>query len=201
MKYKQPVFEKCFNKLPKTKLNWCLFLQCSVHSPLCVSVLTKGHNLRHSLSYMFCCWVKVWPDFLKTSLKTSYTAMQDTWPWFVYSSIHPSLCISGEDFVVSSLFHSPEAGGIAPELSCFLNRCFIARVRCLLDSTSGFLVSGLSCGSQLNPLITSSQQTEKRICIPINLISTLWRTVCEQDDDLLLQRKLCTIIYSCIGIH
>ncbi|XP_070784450.1 uncharacterized protein [Enoplosus armatus] len=46
---------------------------------------------------------------------------------------------SGEDFVVSSLFHSPEAGGIPPELSCFLNRCFIARVRCLLDSTSGFL--------------------------------------------------------------
>uniref|UniRef100_UPI0037E96EC8 uncharacterized protein n=1 Tax=Semicossyphus pulcher TaxID=241346 RepID=UPI0037E96EC8 len=46
---------------------------------------------------------------------------------------------TGEDFVVSSLFHSPEAGGIPPELSCFLNRCFIARVRCLLDSTSGFL--------------------------------------------------------------
>ncbi|CAJ1081761.1 uncharacterized protein LOC117828620 [Xyrichtys novacula] len=46
---------------------------------------------------------------------------------------------TGEDFVVSSLFHSPEAGGVPPELSCFLNRCFIARVRCLLDSTSGFL--------------------------------------------------------------
>ena len=52
-------------------------------------------------------------------------------------------CLSGEDFVVSSLFHSTEAGGIPPELSCFLNRCFIARVRCLLDSTSGFLVSTL----------------------------------------------------------
>ncbi|XP_040023432.2 aryl-hydrocarbon receptor repressor a isoform X1 [Gasterosteus aculeatus] len=46
---------------------------------------------------------------------------------------------TGEDFVVSSLFHSPDAGGISPELTCFLNRCFIARVRCLLDSTSGFL--------------------------------------------------------------
>ncbi|XP_034027539.1 uncharacterized protein LOC117511747 [Thalassophryne amazonica] len=46
---------------------------------------------------------------------------------------------SGEDFVVSSLFHSSDAGGIPPEFSCFLNRCFIARVRCLLDSTSGFL--------------------------------------------------------------
>lgn len=46
---------------------------------------------------------------------------------------------ASDDFVVSSLFHSPEAGEIPPELSCFLNRCFIARVRCLLDSTSGFL--------------------------------------------------------------
>ncbi|XP_027861129.1 aryl-hydrocarbon receptor repressor a [Xiphophorus couchianus] len=46
---------------------------------------------------------------------------------------------TSEDFVVSSMFNSPEAGEIPPELSCFLNRCFIARVRCLLDSTSGFL--------------------------------------------------------------
>ncbi|XP_057681129.1 aryl-hydrocarbon receptor repressor a isoform X2 [Corythoichthys intestinalis] len=46
---------------------------------------------------------------------------------------------TGDEFVVNSLFHSPDAGGIPPELSCFLNRCFIARVRCLLDSTSGFL--------------------------------------------------------------
>ncbi|XP_061821665.1 uncharacterized protein [Nerophis lumbriciformis] len=46
---------------------------------------------------------------------------------------------TGEDFAASSLFNSPEAGGVPAELSCFLNRCFIARVRCLLDSTSGFL--------------------------------------------------------------
>ncbi|XP_077055246.1 aryl-hydrocarbon receptor repressor a isoform X2 [Siphateles boraxobius] len=46
---------------------------------------------------------------------------------------------TGEDCVVSSLFESEEAGGVAPEFSCFLNRCFILRVRCLLDSTSGFL--------------------------------------------------------------
>ncbi|XP_016114525.1 uncharacterized protein [Sinocyclocheilus grahami] len=45
---------------------------------------------------------------------------------------------SGEDLVVSSLFQS-ETGDVPPEFSCFLNRCFILRVRCLLDSTSGFL--------------------------------------------------------------
>ncbi|XP_067108360.1 uncharacterized protein [Osmerus mordax] len=46
---------------------------------------------------------------------------------------------TGEDYVVNSLFHSQEAGGVPPEFSSFLNRCFISRVRCLLDSTSGFL--------------------------------------------------------------
>ncbi|KAB5533047.1 hypothetical protein PHYPO_G00127130 [Pangasianodon hypophthalmus] len=46
---------------------------------------------------------------------------------------------NGEDFVVSSLFHSQKAPGVPPEFSSFLNRCFISRVRCLRDSTSGFL--------------------------------------------------------------
>ncbi|XP_030625439.1 aryl-hydrocarbon receptor repressor a [Chanos chanos] len=57
----------------------------------------------------------------------------------VASSDHHSVSGTGEDFVVSSLFHSQEAGGIPPEYTSFLNRCFISRVRCLLDSTSGFL--------------------------------------------------------------
>ncbi|XP_020786277.2 uncharacterized protein ahrra [Boleophthalmus pectinirostris] len=52
---------------------------------------------------------------------------------------NPLPTTTGEEYVVSSLFHSPEAGGIPAEMSPFLNRCFIARVRCLLDSTSGFL--------------------------------------------------------------
>uniref|UniRef100_UPI003F4AA367 aryl-hydrocarbon receptor repressor a isoform 1 n=1 Tax=Danio rerio TaxID=7955 RepID=UPI003F4AA367 len=46
---------------------------------------------------------------------------------------------TAEEFAVSSLFQSDQPAGVPPELSCFLSRCFILRVRCLLDSTSGFL--------------------------------------------------------------
>ncbi|XP_052398747.1 aryl hydrocarbon receptor repressor-like isoform X1 [Carassius gibelio] len=53
-------------------------------------------------------------------------------------AMNPSPDGSGEGFVFSSLFQS-ESGDVPPEFSCFLNRCFILRVRCLLDSSSGFL--------------------------------------------------------------
>ncbi|XP_045066333.1 uncharacterized protein LOC121549730 [Coregonus clupeaformis] len=59
--------------------------------------------------------------------------------WAMNPSQHHFVSGTDEDFVVSSLFHSQEVGGVAPEFSSFLNRCFISRVRCLLDSTSGFL--------------------------------------------------------------
>nr|XP_023689300.1 uncharacterized protein LOC111854986 isoform X1 [Paramormyrops kingsleyae] len=52
---------------------------------------------------------------------------------------HPLVAGSGEDFAVSSLFSCDESGNIPGQFSSFLNRCFISRVRCLLDSTSGFL--------------------------------------------------------------
>ncbi|KAJ8406929.1 hypothetical protein AAFF_G00292050 [Aldrovandia affinis] len=44
-----------------------------------------------------------------------------------------------EDVLVGSLFSSQEMDGVPPELSPFLSRCFVSRVRCLLDSASGFL--------------------------------------------------------------
>ncbi|XP_012986784.2 aryl-hydrocarbon receptor repressor b [Esox lucius] len=46
---------------------------------------------------------------------------------------------AGDDIVVSSLFNGQEPDVVPLELSSFLTRCFTARVRCLLDSASGFL--------------------------------------------------------------
>lgn len=68
----------------------------------------------------------------------------------IIHSLFSVCCALGDDYVVSKLFHSAEAGGIAPELSGFLNRCFIARVRCLLDSTSGFLVRAFNTSKVSN---------------------------------------------------
>nr|XP_055057317.1 aryl-hydrocarbon receptor repressor b isoform X3 [Misgurnus anguillicaudatus] len=44
-----------------------------------------------------------------------------------------------EAAVMVHLFSAQATDGVRPDLSPFLTRCFIARVRCLLDSTSGFL--------------------------------------------------------------
>ncbi|XP_064805726.1 uncharacterized protein LOC135522937 isoform X2 [Oncorhynchus masou masou] len=59
--------------------------------------------------------------------------------WAMNPSQHHLVSGTDEDLVASNLFHSQETGGVSPEFSSFLNRCFMSRVRCLLDSTSGFL--------------------------------------------------------------
>ncbi|TRY55795.1 hypothetical protein DNTS_025644 [Danionella cerebrum] len=44
-----------------------------------------------------------------------------------------------EEALAAHLYSVERSDGINPEMVPFLSRCFIARVRCLLDSTSGFL--------------------------------------------------------------
>ncbi|XP_076149329.1 aryl-hydrocarbon receptor repressor b [Alosa pseudoharengus] len=77
---------------------------------------------------------------------------------------HHAASGTGEDFVVGSLFNAQEPDGVPPELVPFLTRCFISRLRCLLDSTSGFL--SLQFQGSLKFLQGQKRKTESGALLP-----------------------------------
>ncbi|XP_078143707.1 aryl-hydrocarbon receptor repressor b [Centroberyx gerrardi] len=70
---------------------------------------------------------------------------------------------TGEDYVVGGLFSYENSDELAP----FFSRCFIARVRCLLDSTSGFL--SMQFQGSLKFLQGQKKKTELGVSLPPQL--------------------------------
>ncbi|XP_051555042.1 uncharacterized protein LOC127441540 isoform X1 [Myxocyprinus asiaticus] len=72
-----------------------------------------------------------------------------------------------EDVVMGHLFSTQQPDGVPPELSPFLTRCFLTRVRCLLDTTSGFL--SMQFQGRLKFLLGQRRKTDSGALLPPQL--------------------------------